>query len=382
LPDAFGHRKDVLLGRYGTKKSRVDYARVIAEWEANGRRLPAAKVSEPTIAELANAFWQHVQEHYRRLDGSLTNEVFEYRQSAKKVGAVFPPFSAEEMGRARPSGRYTKPAGGYAPNQAAWPRPLCGRTRPVAASCRPLDRWKPPPPRSESCPEKIDHIMDPERRNIMPQGNPTARVFIWYPHRDFQTYCGHASLYIGNYEVGKNFELALDPNAPDFVRVEERDPGLGEAGVYYNDNYVSWWPKGQGSPTERCLARPQLGLYKDVKAEHCEPHIIYDLYGLNVGAMKACWRETRGKLGATYQFMRKNCATIVLKVLEAGGALNKIGKLDSLWFGNRLYWTPKRVAQICDKLRDKDLAVKDKARHCPAKGDFLPSALEALTGTH
>jgi hypothetical protein len=216
----------------------------------------------------------------------------------------------------------------------------------------------------------------------MPQGNPTARVFIWYGHIDEQGthHCGHASLYIGNYEVGKNFELALDPNAPDFVMPTALERGLGEAGVYYNDNYVSWWPAGGGWTTERCRAKPKLGLYKDVQAEHCQPHVVYDLYGLNVGAMRACWRETRDKLGATYQYLRKNCATIVLRVLEAGGALNSIGKLDSLWFGNRLYWTPKRVAQICDKLRDKDLAVKTKAGHCPAKGDLGPSALEGLMG--
>jgi hypothetical protein len=33
LPDGLGGRKDVLLGKYGTKESRTAYARVIAEWE-------------------------------------------------------------------------------------------------------------------------------------------------------------------------------------------------------------------------------------------------------------------------------------------------------------------------------------------------------------
>ena len=37
LTDALGGRHDVLLGVHGTKQSRVEYARVIAEWEAAGR---------------------------------------------------------------------------------------------------------------------------------------------------------------------------------------------------------------------------------------------------------------------------------------------------------------------------------------------------------
>ncbi len=40
LPDVVtGRRKDFFLGRHGTKESRVEYAQVLAEWEARGRRL-------------------------------------------------------------------------------------------------------------------------------------------------------------------------------------------------------------------------------------------------------------------------------------------------------------------------------------------------------
>src|SRR5262245_18809066 len=38
LTDGLGGRRDVLLGKHGSKESRVEYARIIAEWEANGRR--------------------------------------------------------------------------------------------------------------------------------------------------------------------------------------------------------------------------------------------------------------------------------------------------------------------------------------------------------
>ena len=40
LPDGRGGRRDILLGKYGTKESRAEYARVIAEWEATDRLLP------------------------------------------------------------------------------------------------------------------------------------------------------------------------------------------------------------------------------------------------------------------------------------------------------------------------------------------------------
>jgi hypothetical protein len=208
----------------------------------------------------------------------------------------------------------------------------------------------------------------------MPQGQPTARVFIWYPHKDNydDTHVGHASMYIGNYEVGLSFELSLDPNSPDHVMTSALERNYGLAGIHYNDNYVSWWPGGGGRSFQRVPANNgkfQNGLWSDCDEEESEPHVVYDLYGLNVAAMRACWKETREKPGASYQFVRKSCATIVMRVLEAGGALTKIGKLNNLWFGNRLYWTPKRVAQVCNQLRDKDLAVKTKAGNCPHKGD-------------
>ncbi|VTR92441.1 Uncharacterized protein OS=Pseudomonas sp. RIT357 GN=BW43_03009 PE=4 SV=1 [Gemmata massiliana] len=216
----------------------------------------------------------------------------------------------------------------------------------------------------------------------MPQGNPTARVFIWYPHEDDDggAHAGHVSMYIGNYEVGKNFELALNPKSPDYVMPTEVMRDFGLSGVHYNDNYVSWWPEGGGGLLEGDRAKPKLGLYKDVKAERGQPHVVYDVYGLNVAAMRSCWHETRDKPKAGYQFLRKNCATIVMRVLEAGGALNKIGKLNNVWFGNRLYWTPKYIAQICNLLRDKDLAVKTKAGNCPAKKSNFEGKLFQLMG--
>jgi hypothetical protein len=84
LTDGLGGRRDVLLGKYGTAQSRIEYARVIAEWEASGRRLPNDGTRQDcTVNELALAFWQHAERHYRRPDGALTSEVSEFRYALR-----------------------------------------------------------------------------------------------------------------------------------------------------------------------------------------------------------------------------------------------------------------------------------------------------------
>lgn len=48
--------KTFYLGEHGTKASRAEYDRLIAEWVANGRRLPNKK-HDVTVMELLDAFW-------------------------------------------------------------------------------------------------------------------------------------------------------------------------------------------------------------------------------------------------------------------------------------------------------------------------------------
>src|SRR6266436_5133706 len=76
LPDGMGGRRDVLLGKYGTKESRAEYARVVGEWEAAGRRLPQPGAGkDPSINELILAYWPHAEDHYRHADGTPTAEL-------------------------------------------------------------------------------------------------------------------------------------------------------------------------------------------------------------------------------------------------------------------------------------------------------------------
>lgn len=77
LTDPSGVRRDVLLGKHGTVASRQEYARVIAEWQTAGRRLPAQDAQPPDLSvnELALAFMHHARQHYRRPDGTHTSEL-------------------------------------------------------------------------------------------------------------------------------------------------------------------------------------------------------------------------------------------------------------------------------------------------------------------
>jgi len=90
----------VLLGKYGTAESRAEYARVIAEWEANGRRLPesTSKPADITINELAVAYLQHAEQHYRYPDGTSTNEFDDTKYSVRPLRQLYGHTLARDFG--------------------------------------------------------------------------------------------------------------------------------------------------------------------------------------------------------------------------------------------------------------------------------------------
>jgi integrase len=90
-----GGRKDVLLGPYDTDESKAEYERVLAEWRASGGR--AVAPSGLTVNELVLAFWKHVEQHYRRPDGSPTSEVNNYRVSFRHLRRLYGMLPATEL---------------------------------------------------------------------------------------------------------------------------------------------------------------------------------------------------------------------------------------------------------------------------------------------
>jgi integrase len=98
LPDGLGRRKDILLGQYGTAESRHEYARVIGEWEANGRRLlQPATLADPAINELMLAYWKFAEEYYRK-NGAPTRQQGRIRIALKPVKQLYGHTAARNFG--------------------------------------------------------------------------------------------------------------------------------------------------------------------------------------------------------------------------------------------------------------------------------------------
>jgi integrase len=102
LTDGLGNRRDVLLGRHGTPESRVEYARVLTEWEAAGRRLPPrrAEASAPadlSVNELALAFWRWAESYYG-FAGGRKGTSFNYRAALSLLKELYGDTRAADFG--------------------------------------------------------------------------------------------------------------------------------------------------------------------------------------------------------------------------------------------------------------------------------------------
>jgi integrase len=94
--------KDFYLGKYHSAESRAEYDRLIAEWYANGRSLPPRAGDNHdaglTVNELAWAFWQHAEQHYRRPDGTPTDEIHCLRAALRPLKALYGHTPAKDFG--------------------------------------------------------------------------------------------------------------------------------------------------------------------------------------------------------------------------------------------------------------------------------------------
>jgi integrase len=83
--------RDIYLGPYGTKTSKAEYDRVVAEWLVTGRQSTgqAADSSDLTVAEVVDRFWTHVQVYYRHPDGTPTSEVDCFKHPLKLLNRLY-----------------------------------------------------------------------------------------------------------------------------------------------------------------------------------------------------------------------------------------------------------------------------------------------------
>jgi integrase len=92
--------KDIYLGPHGTKASRAEYDRVVAEWLANGRRptTNAADRSAPlTVSAMILRCWVYAKQHYRR-DGRPTRELDNIRDSLRPLKKLYGHTAAAQFG--------------------------------------------------------------------------------------------------------------------------------------------------------------------------------------------------------------------------------------------------------------------------------------------
>jgi integrase len=89
--------RDHYLGKYGSAQSKAEYDRLIAEWLANGRRLPPAPGADLSVNELIAAYWKHVEAYYVK-DGAPTSEAATIRYALRFVRRLYGHTLAKDFG--------------------------------------------------------------------------------------------------------------------------------------------------------------------------------------------------------------------------------------------------------------------------------------------
>ena len=87
-----GH--DFYLGKHGSARSRAEYDRLLAEWLANGRRLPA---SDATVNELLLAYLGFADSYYIK-HGRPTTEPASIRQTIRPLRELYGHTLAQDFG--------------------------------------------------------------------------------------------------------------------------------------------------------------------------------------------------------------------------------------------------------------------------------------------
>ncbi|MFA9478218.1 tyrosine-type recombinase/integrase [Phycisphaerales bacterium AB-hyl4] len=89
--------RKIACGRWGTPQAHQRYDRAIVEWLAGGRQLPIEVDQQVTVAILIDRFLAHAQEHYRRRDGSVTNEYGTYERAAWPLLALYADLAVQDF---------------------------------------------------------------------------------------------------------------------------------------------------------------------------------------------------------------------------------------------------------------------------------------------
>ena len=88
--------KDYYLGPYRSKASRIEYDRLVGEWQANGRRMPL-EATDITVSEIAAAYWKWAQSYYRK-NGRPTGEQAGIKAALRPLRGLYGATRATDFG--------------------------------------------------------------------------------------------------------------------------------------------------------------------------------------------------------------------------------------------------------------------------------------------
>jgi len=184
---------------------------------------------------------------------------------------------------------------------------------------------------------------------------PNVYVIVWennmYGNKKVKghTWPGHSSINLGDYF--------------DFPR----DIYDGVMGI---KNYVSWFPsEGSDFGFKTIFAKKQLGspnssLVDDISSEGYYPDHVIRLAVTDeaLAKMKSEWESLRLKAtGASYKAFRKNCSTIVSRILHAGG----FAKLK--WYVEcNFVWSPADILRLAVGVGGVQMSWDDFMQHIKA----------------
>jgi integrase len=164
LSEGLGGRRDFTLGEFNSPESRAEYARLLGEWEVNGRRLPqlATASADLTLNEVMLAFVQHVEQDYRHPDGSPSRELENVKDALRPVRELYGHTPARDFG----------PLALKAIQQALIERGLCRNTiNRRIGRIKSMFRWA----LSEELLPPSDKLLALEKRRGLPKGRSAAR---------------------------------------------------------------------------------------------------------------------------------------------------------------------------------------------------------------
>jgi hypothetical protein len=86
LTDPLGGRRDVLLGKFDSAASKAEYARVLSEWQLNGRRFVDTNPSADglTVNELLARFLLHLED-----EGEPKTTVAEFKFAFRPLKSLY-----------------------------------------------------------------------------------------------------------------------------------------------------------------------------------------------------------------------------------------------------------------------------------------------------